>query len=169
MSWTHHAPSFRWLASETKRWNFGLSVYPPPLNKTGNLPPCHLTNLPSFLSYHLTTPPPPPPQTFPNCNLTTFSPLWLCHLILLPPFPPCHLTPLVHLSHLPSSLLSHLSQLTSLPTTNKSLKNSNVLSLGRQGKHVWLIVRKLLMKAGCWDALLTHRDLAEAISLSYSY
>ena len=155
ISWTHHTTSFCWLASETKRWNLGLNLRPPPLNKTGNLPPCHLTTplplnktgnlppchlttLPSFLPCYLTTPLHTP---FPNCHLTTFPPLWLWHLTILPLFPPCHLTTLIHLCHLPSSLLSHHSQLTSLPTTDKFLHNSNVLSLGRQGKHVWLIVR----------------------------
>ena len=77
-----------------------------------------------------------------------------CHLTTLPPFPTCHLTTLMHLSHISSSLLSCLSQLTTLPTTNRSLKNSNVLPLGRQGKHIRLIVRQLLMKAGWWNAPL---------------
>ena len=103
ISWTH-TTSFCWLASETKRWNLGLNLHPPPLNKTGNLPPCHLTtllplnktgNLPPC---HLTTLP-----SFPPCHLTTFPLLRLCHLTILPPFPPCHLTPLIHLSHLPST------------------------------------------------------------------
>ena len=101
---------------------------------------------------------------FPNCHLITFPPLRPCHLTILPPFPPCHLTPPIHLSHLPSSLLSHRSQLTSLPPTNRCLQDGNVLSLGRQGKHVWLIIRQPLMKAGWWEAPLTLRDLAEAIS-----
>ena len=39
-------------------------------------------------------------------------------------------------------------QLTPLPTTNRHLQNSNLLSLSRQGKHMWLIVRQPLMKAG---------------------
>ena len=76
----------------------------------------------------------------------------------------CHLTPLTHLSHPPNSPLSHLSQLTSLPTTSRHLY-SNVFLLGRQGKHVWLIVRQPLMKAGWWEAPLALRDLAEAIRL----
>ena len=100
---------------------------------------------------------------FPNCHLITFPPLRLCHLTILAPFPPCYLTPLIHLSHLPSSQLSYLSQLTSLPTTNRYLQNSNLLSLGRQDKQVWLIVRQPLMKAGWWDAPLALCDLAEAI------
>ena len=137
ISWTHHALLFCWSASEIKRWNLGLTLRPSHLNKTGNLPPCHLTTLPSFLPCYLTTPLHTP---FPNCYLTTFPPLWLWHLTILPLFPPGHLTTLIHLCHLPSSLLSHHSQLTSLPTTNKFLHNSNALSLGRQGKYMWLIV-----------------------------
>ena len=82
------------------------------------------------------------------------------------PFPPYHFTPVIHLSHLPNSLLSHLSQLTSLPTTNRHLQNSNLLSLSRQGKHMWLIVRQPLMKAGWWDAPLALWDLTETISIT---
>ena len=63
-------------------------------------------------------------------------PLRPCHLTILPPFSPCHLTTFIHFSHLTSSLLSYLSQLTTLPTTNRPLQNSNILPLGRQGKHV---------------------------------
>ena len=80
------------------------------------------------------------------------------------PFPPCHFPLLIHLSHLPSSLLSYLFQLTSLPTANRHLQSSNFLSLGRQGKHVWLIVRQPLTKAGWWDAPLALWDLTKAIS-----
>ena len=87
---------------------------------------------------------------FPNCHLITFPPLRPCHLTI---FPPCQLTLLIHFSHFPGSLLSYLSQLTSLPTANIHLQNSNVLSLGRQGKHVWLIVRQWLMKGVWWDVL----------------
>ena len=84
-----------------------------------------------------------------------------------PTFPTLpHLTPLIHCSHLPSSLLSHLSQLTYLATTNRCFQNGNVLSLGRQGKYVWLIVRQPLMKAGWWDAPVALRDLAEAINMT---
>ena len=127
-----------------------------------SIPPSLLTTLPPF----------------PNCHLIMFPPLRLCHLTILPPFPPCHLapltlfphchpTPLTHLSYLPSSLLSHLSRLTFLPTTSRHFKYSNVLSLGTQGKHVWLIVRQPFMEAGWWDAPLALRDLAEAISILY--
>ena len=153
ISWTH-TTSFCWLASETKRWNLGLNLHPPPLNKTGNLPPCHLTtllplnktgNLPPC---HLTTLP-----SFPNSHRTTFPSLRLCHLTILAAFPPYHLTPLINLSHLLSSLLSHVSQLTFLSTTNKPLQNSNVLPLGRQGKHVWLIIRQPFMKIDWWDEI----------------
>ena len=49
-----------------------------------------------------------------------------------------------------------------------NFQNGNVLSLGRQDKHVWLIVRQPLMKAGWWDAPLTLRDLDEAISMAFS-
>ena len=116
---------------------------------SNSIPPSLLTTLPPF----------------PNCHLITFPPLRPWHLTILPPFPRCHFTPFMHLSHLPSSLLSHLSQLTSLPTTNRYLQNSNVLSLGRQGKHMWLIVRQPLMKAGWWDAPRALRDLAEAVNI----
>ena len=100
---------------------------------------------------------------FPNCHLITHTPTSLT----IPPnysptlpslsprsahtrFPPCCFTPVIYLSDLPGSRLSHLSQLTSLPTTNRHLQNSNLLSLSRQGKHMWLIVRRPLMKAGWW-------------------
>ena len=72
------------------------------------------------------------------------------------------------LSHLPSSILSYPSQLTTLPTTNRSLQNSNALPMGGHGKHVWLMVRQLLMKAGRWDAPLALRGLTEAISITRS-
>ena len=71
------------------------------------------------------------------------------------PFPSCRFTPVIHLSQLLGSLLSHLSQLTSLPMTNRHLQNSNLLSLSRH--------RQPLMKAGWWDAPLMLQDLAEAI------
>ena len=45
-SWTHPAPSFPWLTSETKRWNFGRTLRYPPLNETRNLPSSHLITLP---------------------------------------------------------------------------------------------------------------------------
>ena len=92
-----------------KLQNLGAILHPPPLNKTRNIPLCYLTILPVFL--------------------------------------PCQLTTITHLFHLPSSLLSPLpllpssvhsqpSQLTILPMTNRSLQNSNVPPLGRQGKHM---------------------------------
>ena len=52
-----------------------------------------------------------------------------------------------------------------------SLSNHNGVTpglthlIGRQGKHVWLIVRQLPMKAGWWDALIVLRDLARAICM----
>ena len=101
-----------------------------------------------------------------NCHIITFPPLWPFHFTILPPLPPCHLTPPIHFSHLSSSLLSRLFQLTYLPTTNRCFQNGNVLSLGRQGKYVWLIVRQPLMKAGWWDAPVALRDLAEAINMT---
>ena len=106
----------------------------------------------------LTTLPP-----LPNCHIITFPPLRPCHLTVLLPSPTCHLTPPIHLSYLPSSLISHFSQLTSLQKTNRILQNGNVLSRGRQDKHVWLRVRSGVWDA-VWDAPLTLRDLAEAIS-----
>ena len=102
-------------------------------------------------------------------NLTTFPPIRVRHLTILPPILPCHLTPLIHISHLPSSLLSHLCQLTSLPTTNKFHQDSNILSLGRQGTHVWLIVRQPLMKAGWWDAPLAWPHSAVFIVVSFEH
>ena len=111
-----------------KSWTHPAS---PPSNKTRNLPPFHLTTLPPFPNCHSTTHPP-----FPLFQLTTIPPLRSCHLNILPPFPTCHLTTLMRLSRLPSPVLSYLSQLTNLPTTNRSLQKSKVLPLGRQGKHV---------------------------------
>ena len=81
-------------------------------------------------------------------------------------FPPCHFTSVIHLFHLPSSPLSHLSQLTSLPTTNRHFQTSNLLSLSRQSKGVWMVVRRLLMRAGWWDAPLAFRDLVETINIT---
>ena len=98
-----------------------------------------------------------------NCHIITFPPLRPCHLTVLLPSPTCHLTPPIHLSYLPSSLISRFFQLTSLEKTNRILQNGNVLSLGRQDKHVWLRVRSGVWDA-VWDAPLTLRDLAEAIS-----
>ena len=82
--------SFHWLTSETKRWNLELTLHILPLNKTINLPPCHLTTL----------------SPFPTCHVTTFPPFQLCHLTILPSFPPSHLTTLTPLPP---------SQLTTLP------------------------------------------------------
>ena len=125
------------------------------------IPPALLTTLPSF----------------PNCYLITFRPLWPCHLTIPPPFSLCHLTPLTHLSlhwnriqlthlsHPPNSPLCHISEPTSPPsTTSRHLLYTNVPLPSREGKHVWLIVRQSLMKAGCWKAPLALRDLAEGIS-----
>ena len=114
-----------------------------PLNITRNLPLCYLTVLPLFPPCHLTT---------------TFT-----HLLHLPSLLPSPL------SHLPSSVLSHLSQLTTLPTTNRSLQNRNVPPPGKHGKHVWLIVRQLFMKAGWWDPPLAFRDLAEAVNMIFPH
>ena len=123
---------------------------------------------PTFPALYSPTFPKLPPHYVPTSP--TVPPHYSPTFPTLPPHPTrillplCHLTPLIQPSHLPSSLLSYLSQLTSLPTTNIHLQNSNVLSLGRQGKHVWLIFRQPLMKAGWWDASLTLRGLAEAVS-----
>ena len=40
------------------------------------------------------------------------------------------------------------------------------LPLGRQGKHMLVIVRQLSMIAGWWNVLLAQRNLAEAISIT---
>ena len=140
-SWTHPTPPFRWSTSETKRWNIGVTLRPPPLNTTRNLSPCHFTTLPPF----------------PPCHLTTLSPFQTCHslpsnfsdLAISLSSHLSHLASLLtsHLSHPPNSLPSALFQLTTLLATNRSFQN-NILPLGRQGKHVWLIVRQPLMKAG---------------------
>ena len=63
------AYSFPWLTSETKRRKLGLTLHPPPLNKTRNPLPFHLTYL---------APSPP-------CHLTTLPPFSLSHLKSLPP------------------------------------------------------------------------------------
>ena len=73
---------------------------------------------PTFLAHYPPTSPKLPPH-YVSSSLTV-------PIHFLPPFPPCHLTPPIHLSRLPSSLLSHLSQLISLPTTNRCLQNGNV-------------------------------------------
>ena len=137
ISWTHHALSFRWSASETKRWNLGLTLRPPHVNKTGNLQSSHLTTLQSFLPCHLPTPP--------STHLSQIATSLLSHLS------DCDTSLFSHLSHLATLLHSYTFPAfpapyspilpSSLPTTIKSLQNGNVLSLGRQGKHVWLIVR----------------------------
>ena len=49
-------------------------------------------------------------------------------------------------------------------TTSRHLLYTNVPLPSREGKHVWLIKRQSLMKAGCWKAPLALRDLAEGIS-----
>ena len=147
--------SFRyWSTSETKRRNLGPILHPtsltfpslttlPTCSPTTLQPlqPCHLIIVPPFLHDHLTTLP-----SFPPSQLTT-----------LPPFPPPQLTTLPPF------------QLTTLPTINRSLRNNNVLPLSRQGKHVWLIIWQLLMKAGWWEVPLALQDLAKAISSTYEY
>ena len=92
---SHSIPALFWFGV---LFNFDYShtwgdpcLYSPyvlhPLNKTSNLPPCHLTTLPRFPPCHLTTLPP-----FPTCHLTTGLPLQPCHLTILPSFPPSQLT-----------------------------------------------------------------------------
>ena len=86
-----------------------------------------------------------------------------------PQYSPIFPTVLPHYPHTPFPL----SQLTTFPltilsTTNRSLQNSNVLPIDRQGKHVRLIVRQLPMKAGWREASVALRDLAEAISITRS-
>ena len=139
LSWAYPAPLFLcWSTSKTKRWNLGLTLHPPILNKTRNLPPCHFTILPLFPSYHLTTfapfppcqlltTPSPLPPPFPTCQVTALQPLQPCCITILPPFPPSQLTtfppfpPSHYLSHLPCSLPFHLSQLSTFPATKISL------------------------------------------------
>ena len=110
----------------------------------------------SCLAISLPSPLPP----FLNFHLTTFPPHYSPNFLTLPPHS-------IHTPSPPSQLTTlPLSQLTSLSMTNKPLQNSNVLSLVRQGKHVWLIVRQALMKAGWWDAPLVLWDLTESISMT---
>ena len=84
-----------------------------------------------------------PPFAFPNllhcCPLT--SPTLPCH------YPSTFSTFTAYYPHLPFSLLSHLSQFNTFSDTNRSLQD-NVLPLGRQGKHVRLIIRQLTMQTG---------------------
>ena len=120
-----------------EQYNITLSLNSIPLSLLTTLPPlsdCHIITFPRLWPLHLSD----------RCTSLT--------LHLTSPLPPWHLTPPIHFSHLSSSLLSHLFQLTSLPTSNRSFQNGNVLSLGRQGKYVWLTVRHPLMKAEWWDA-----------------
>ena len=91
--------------------------------------PLTFSNLPSHYPSTSPTLPPHYPPTFPPCHLTT-----LTHIFHLSSSIPSSL------SHLPSSPLYHFSQLSTLPTTNRSLQNSNALPVDRQGKHVRLIV-----------------------------
>ena len=70
---------------------------------------------PKLPPHYVPTPPTVPPHYSPT--FTTLPPL-STHL----PFPPCHLIPPIYLSHLLSSLLSHLSQLArSLPSNLSNL------------------------------------------------
>ena len=68
--------------------------------------------------------------------LTTLPPFQNCHLIMFPPLPvppptfPAHYSLSPFPAHLPRN-------------DNRYHQNSNVLSLGKQDKHVWLIVRQL--------------------------
>ena len=123
---------------------------------------------PNFPAHYSPTFPKLPPHYVPTS--LTVAPHYSPPFPTLPPhsthtpFPHCQPTPLIHLYHLSSSLFSYLFQLTSLATPNRHLKNSNGLSLGRQSKHVWLIVRQPLMKAGWWDAPLALRYLAEPVN-----
>ena len=110
-----------------------------------NFPTHYSLTVPKFSPHYIPTSPTVPAHYSPTLpNLSPYS--------TYTPFPPCHSTPVIHLFHLPSSLLSHLSQLTSLPATNRHLQNRSLLSLSRQGKHVRLIVTRPLMKTGWWDA-----------------
>ena len=126
--------------------------------------------------------PPPPLQlsqiatSLHALPLHALPPLRPCHLAILPPFPPWHLTPLTHLSQLATQLNSHTfptfpayycPTFPSSPLSQWLVDTSNIVTffhLGRQGRHMWLIVRQPLIKVGWWEAPLTLRNLAEAIS-----
>ena len=143
---------FPFINIRKKRWNLGIPpTYTHPWIKPRNLSPCNFTTLAPFLYCYLTTLPP-----FPTCHLTTLPPLRPCHLTIfapsplttLPPFLPSQVTNLP--PFLPSQLITPIpspfprSQLTALPTTNRSLQKSKVLPLGRWGKLVfthgsWLV------------------------------
>ena len=56
---------------KNKRWNLGLTLCPPTLNKIRNLSPCHFADLPPF----------------PPCQLTTILPFIPFQLTTLPHFP----------------------------------------------------------------------------------
>ena len=58
------------------------------------------------------------------------------------------------------------SRVISQSTTHIIQGNFLTCLLGGQGKHVWLIVRQLPVKAGWWDAPLTLWDLAKTICLN---
>ena len=86
------------------------------------------TSLPPLLP-HLSTSSPPTPTApmFPNLPLYSLQPTQTCRLRIVPPFAPSQLTALLYfllshyLSHLPCSLPSQLSQLSTFTVTKTSL------------------------------------------------
>ena len=115
----------------------------------------------------LTTLPP-----FPNCHFITFPSLRPCHLTILPPFLPCNLASYTLPSHIVTPLHSHTCPIFldhHCPIFPGSPPSQRLVDTWQgKGKHVWLIVRQPLMKAGWWEAPLTLRDLAEAISINFN-
>ena len=105
ISWTHHAPSFRWSALETKRWNLGLTLRPHTWIKQGisHLATSLLSNL-SCLAISL----PPPPHTFPKLpphylpTSPTVTPHYSPTFPTLPPYSTHTPFPLSQLPTLPS-------------------------------------------------------------------
>ena len=170
-------PNFKWVSDKnmwgraintiSRMWVIIFWLTPECVIEKIKLIQYHTDNISNTETYHTETARPYRISYFlhsAQCIMGLF-----CYLTTLPLFSTCHLTTLTHLFHLPSSVLSHLSQLTTHPTTNRSLQNSNVSPLGRQGKHVWLIVRQLFMEVGWWDVPLALWDLAEAISMIFPH
>ena len=113
----------------------------------------YLSQLASSILFYLSELPNHYPSTFPTYYLTILSPFPPSQFTTLTPFPPSQFTTL---PLFPPSQLTIL-QLTILPTTNRSLQDSNVLPLSK----VWLIVRQLPMTTGWWDHLLAPKDFAK--------
>ena len=107
--------------------------YPSHLSQLATSLLSNISDLAASLSSHLS-------------HLPSLLPSHFCHFPTSLPFHFSHLpsTLLSTLFPLPCLLLSHLSQLSNFPATKRSLWN-NVFPLGRQSKHVWLIIRQLPM------------------------